>query len=122
MQAVSELVRYHELRLKQAVANNSHLMVSLIQMLISGHMASMEQWHKSTTKERLKDGLHVHILGHFRNAAQYSVAVLINVAELPAAQEKLRVYEMQFAELAMADTPQKDWSATLLSKIGPAPD
>ncbi|KAL0026679.1 hypothetical protein WJX79_003431 [Trebouxia sp. C0005] len=76
--AVSELVRYQELRLKQAVASNRHLM--------------------------------------------YSTAVLINVSELPAAQDKLRVYEMRIAELAMTDSPQKEWVATLLSRIGPAPD
>ncbi|KAL0051203.1 hypothetical protein WJX82_003707 [Trebouxia sp. C0006] len=76
--AVSELVRYQSLRLKQAVASNSRLM--------------------------------------------YSTAVLINVSELPDAQDKLRVYEMRIAELAMTDSPQKEWVATLLSRIGPAPD
>ncbi|KAA6424916.1 MAG: hypothetical protein FRX49_05090 [Trebouxia sp. A1-2] len=120
--AVSELVRYQELRLKQAVASNRHLMVSLIQMLLSEHMQELDSWHKSTTRERLKYGLHVHILRHFENAVQYSTAVLINVSELPAAQDKLRVYEMRIAELAMTDSPQKEWVATLLSRIGPAPD
>ncbi|KAL0033456.1 hypothetical protein WJX77_010350 [Trebouxia sp. C0004] len=120
--AVSELVRYQELRLKQAVASNRHLMVSLIQMLLSEHMQELDSWHKSTTRERLKDGLHAHILHHFENAVQYSTAVLINVSELPAAQEKLRVYEMRIAELAMTDSPQKEWVATLLSRIGSAPD
>ncbi len=122
LQAVSELVRYQSLRLKQAVASNSRLMVSLIQMLLSEHMQELGSWHKSTTRERLKDGLHVHILRHFENAVQYSTAVLINVSELPDAQDKLRVYEMRIAELAMTDSPQKEWVATLLSRIGPAPD
>ena len=122
LQAVSGLVRYQEVRLKQAVASNRHLMVSLIQTSLSRHMQHMEDWHKTSSEERLKDGLHVHVLGHFRNAVQYSIAVLINISGLPAAQEKLRIYEMQIAELAMTECPQKEPVAVLLSRIGPAPD
>ena len=108
--------------LKNAVANHSHLMVSLIQLLLSNHMHQMDKWHKSTKQQRLKDGLHKHIRGHFHTAVQFSVAVLINVSGHPAAQHKLQVYEMQIAETAMLDEcPQKEYAARLLSKIGTAP-
>ena len=116
MQAVSELVRSNE-QLRQAVAGNSHLMVSLIQLLLSNHMQYLDAWHNSTKSERLKDGLHRHIYGLFRAALQYSTAVLINVATLPLAQQKLRAYEMQLVELAMAECPQADWVAALLNHI-----
>ena len=122
LQAVSELVRYQETRLKQAVASNNHLMVSLLQMLLSKHMEELRLWHHSTSRDRLKDGLYRHILDHFEHAVQYSIAVLINVSEIPAAQEKLRVYEMRIAEMAMTECPQKEWIASLLSNIRPPPD
>lgn len=92
-------------------------MVSLIQLLLSNHMQYIDAWHNSTKSERLKDGLHRHICGLFRAALQYSAAVLINVAPLPVAQQKLRAYEMQLVELAMADYPQADWVAALLNHI-----
>lgn len=116
VQAVSELVRSSE-QLRQAIAGNSHLMVSLIQLLLSSHMQYLDAWHNSTKSERLKDGLHRHIYGLFRAALQYATAVLINVATLPMAQQKLHVYEMQLVELAMAECPQADWVAALLSHI-----
>lgn len=121
VQAVSELVKSNE-HLRQAVAGNSHLMVSLIQLLLSNHMQYMDTWHNSTKSERLKDGLHRHIYGLFRTALQYSTAVLINVAAFPTAQQKLRAYEMQLVELAMEDSPQADWVAVLLNKIVQASD
>lgn len=97
-------------------------MVSLIQLLLSSHMQYMDAWHSSTKTERLKDGLHRYIYGLFRSALQYSTAVLINVATLPTAQHKLRAYEMQLVELAMAESPQADWVAALLNKIVHASD
>ena len=92
-------------------------MVSLIQLLLSNNMQYIDAWHNSTKSERLKDGLHRHIYGLFTAALQYSAAVLINVAPLPAAQQKLRAYEMQLVELAMAECPQADWVAALLNHI-----
>ncbi|KAL3142668.1 hypothetical protein ABBQ38_002974 [Trebouxia sp. C0009 RCD-2024] len=119
--ACAELVKHSE-QMRQAVAGNSHLMVSLIQLLLSSHMQYMDAWHSSTKTERLKDGLHRYIYGLFRSALQYSTAVLINVATLPTAQHKLRAYEMQLVELAMAESPQADWVAALLNKIVHASD
>ena len=122
-QAVSELVKpgAQDVGLKELVANHSHLMVSLIQLLLSNHMAKIDKWQKSTKQQRLKDGLHKHIRGHFHTAIQFSVAVLINVSAHPASQHRLQVYEMQIAEIAMSDEcPQKEYSARLLSKIGTA--
>lgn len=121
MQALSELVRSNE-QLRQAVAANSQLMVSLIQLLLSPHMQYMDAWHNSTQSERLKDGLHRHIYALFRAALQYSTAVLINVAPIPLAQYKLRAYEMQLVEVAMTESPQAEWLAVLLNKIVQASD
>ena len=115
-QAVSELVRFND-QLKQAVAANRHLVVSLIQLLLSPHMQSLDAWHISTTDERLKDGLHRHIYGLFKTALQYATAALINISTVPAVQQRLRMYEMQLLELAMSDSPQADWIAALLNKI-----
>lgn len=121
IQAVSELVRpgTQDVSLKQAVASHSHLMVSLIQLLLGKQLLSLDSWHTSSSQQRLKDGLHKHIHGQFHTAVQFSVAVLINVSGLPAAQQKLQTYEMQIAELAMTDEwPQKEFAARLLSRIG----
>lgn len=95
-------------------------MVSLVQLLLSTHMQSLDAWHTSTKSERLKDGLHRHIYGLFKTALQYATAVLINVSTVPSALHQLRMYEMQLVELALTDSPQADWIAALLNKMPPS--
>lgn len=115
MQTVRELAQGPVGRI--ATARHSHLVVSLIQLLLSTHIQDHLDWHKSTTRERLKDGLHLHILQHLKTALQYCTAVLITLAMEPEGRSKLESYELQLAEVAMTDAPQAEWVQVLLYKV-----
>lgn len=118
LQTVRELTQGSSGR--KATAKHSHLVISLIQLLLSTHLQDHVDWHKSTTRERLKDGLHHHILQLLKTALQFCTATLITLAMEPEARSKLQSYELQFAEVAMTDAPQADWIAVLLYKVFPA--
>ena len=102
---------------RKAAARHSQLVVSLIQLLLSNCIQDQLDWHKSTTRERLKDGLHLHIVALLKTALQYCTAVLITMAKEPEARSQLQSYELQLAEVAMTDVPQSDWIAVLLHKV-----
>lgn len=102
---------------RAAVARHEHVMFSLIQLLLSTHLQDRLDWHKSSTRERLKDGLHLHIFHNLKTALQYCTAALITLAMEPEGRSKLQSYESHLAEVAMTDLPQAEWIAVLLYKV-----
>lgn len=103
---------------RQAATKHSDLFGSLVQLLLSSHMQDLAEWHKSTTRERLKDGLLKHIKHICYKTLQFCTAALIDVClDNPEARQKLQSYEMQLAEAAMTDIIQAEWISILLYKV-----
>ena len=116
VQATRQIVQ--SLSGRQAATKHRQLFGSLVQLLLSSHMQDLAEWHKSTTRERLKDGLLKHIKHICYKMLQLCTAALIDVClDNPEARKELQSYESQLAEAAMTDIPQADWIAILLYKV-----